>query len=64
MITLPEEDLQERRAKYASLIERFGKAWEKLSAKLMAEVFAEDAVFVPDPWAATSPMKRAPMTGA
>ncbi len=52
MISLPEEDVQENRAKYASLIERFGKGWETLSAKLMAEVFTEDAVFVPDPWEA------------
>lgn len=50
MITLPEEDLKEQRANYASLIERFGSGWEKLSSKLMAEVFTEDAVFVPDPW--------------
>jgi len=52
LISLPEEDVQDRRAKYASLIERFGEGWQKLSAKLMAEVFAEDAVFVPDPWEA------------
>lgn len=52
LITLPDEDLRERRAQFASLIERFGKAWEKLSSKLMAEVFAEDAVFIPDPWEA------------
>ncbi|MGD8726326.1 MAG: nuclear transport factor 2 family protein [Gemmatimonadales bacterium] len=52
MISRPVEDLEERRAKYASLVERFGKGWEKLSATLMAEVFTEDATLVPDPWAA------------
>ena len=52
MIALPDEDLQERRATCAALIERFGNGWQKLSSKLMAEVFTESAVFVPDSWGA------------
>ena len=52
MITRAEGDVQEPREKYAALVERFGNGWEKLSSKLMAEVFTDDGVLVPDPFGA------------
>lgn len=44
------EDLKRIRAEFAALIERFGQGWEAGKAEAMAEVFAEDGVFVPDPF--------------
>jgi hypothetical protein len=52
LITRAEGDVQERREKYAALVERFGNGWEKLSSKLMAEVFTDDGVLMPDPFGA------------
>ncbi|MBE0595249.1 MAG: nuclear transport factor 2 family protein [Gemmatimonadales bacterium] len=49
------EDWKTLRAEYSALMQQFGDGWEKGSAKLMAEVFTEDASFVPDPWG--SPIK-------
>jgi ketosteroid isomerase-like protein len=39
------------RAEYAVLIEEFGKGWEEGDAGRLSEVFAEKAVFAPDPFA-------------
>jgi ketosteroid isomerase-like protein len=39
------------RSTYAELVERFGHGWEKGSSKLITEIFTDDAVFVPDPFA-------------
>jgi ketosteroid isomerase-like protein len=38
------------RAQYEHLIQQFGKAWEAGLPSTMAEVFAEDATFVPGPF--------------
>ncbi len=44
------EEWKQLRAEYAALVQQFGNGWEKGSAKHMAEVFAEEATFLPDPW--------------
>lgn len=51
MTTIPEGPTSER-DRYAALVEQFGAGWEQLSAKLMAQVFADDAVFIPDAFGA------------
>ena len=47
------EDLKHIRAEFTALIERFGKGWEEGKSEAMAGVFAEDGVFVPDPFSAS-----------
>ncbi|MDH4043259.1 MAG: nuclear transport factor 2 family protein [Gemmatimonadota bacterium] len=37
-------------AAFATLVARFGEGWEKGNADVMAEVFAEDAVFLSGPF--------------
>ena len=49
-MTTASEEWKQLRTEYSALVQRFGDGWEKMSAKLMAEVFTEDATFVPDPW--------------
>ena len=54
-MTTVSEEWKQLRAEYSALVQQFGDGWEKGDAKLMAEVFAEEATFVPDPWG--SPIK-------
>lgn len=49
-MTTASEEWKQLRTEYSALVQRFGDGWEKMSAKLMGEVFTEDATFVPDPW--------------
>lgn len=49
MISTPDVN-PDQRATYAALMKQFGDGWQKLSSKLMASVFSEHAVFVPDPY--------------
>lgn len=37
---------------FGALVTRFGQGWEKGNAEAMAEIFAEDAVFLPGPFEA------------
>lgn len=50
-MTTASEEWKRLRAEYSALVQQFGDGWEKGSAKLMAEVFSEEASFIPDPWA-------------
>ncbi len=50
MVTTPLADWQESRARYDALIQTFGSGWQDGRADMMAAVFTEDAVFLPDPF--------------
>ncbi len=41
----------ETRAKYAALIEEFGRGWEEGDTERLVGIFTEKAVFSPDPFA-------------
>ena len=41
-----------RGAEFDALIARFGQAWQQGKPELMAEVFTDDAVFIPGPFEA------------
>ncbi len=43
-------DWQTLRAQYGELLEEFGRGWEQGDADSIAELFAEDGVFVPMPF--------------
>ncbi len=43
-------DWKRRREEFASLIDEFGKGWEQGSSERMAELFTEQATFIPDPF--------------
>lgn len=49
MISTPDVN-PDQRATYAALMKQFGDGWQKLSSRLIASVFSENAVFVPDPY--------------
>lgn len=49
-MTTASEEWKQLRADYSALVQQFGDGWEKMSAKLMGEVFTEEGSFVPDPW--------------
>jgi len=51
-VTTASEEWKQLRAEYSALVQQFGDGWERGSAKLMAEVFSEEAAFIPDPWGA------------
>jgi len=47
----PKAQPLEPKRQYAALIDEFGKGWEEGKSDLIAEVFTDDAVFSPDPFA-------------
>lgn len=47
----PAEDWKRKLEAYATLIDAFGEGWEAGSAERMADVFTEQATFVPDAFA-------------
>lgn len=51
-MTTASEEWKQLRAEYSALVQQFGDGWEQGSAKRIAEVFTEEATFVPDPWGA------------
>jgi ketosteroid isomerase-like protein len=52
VITHAEDERKQVRAAYATLIEQFGKGWTDGDAVAIAQLFAEDAVFLVDPHSA------------
>ena len=50
MIGTPSADWKAQRATYGALVERFGDGWMHGRPEQMAEVFTDDAVFVPGPF--------------
>jgi ketosteroid isomerase-like protein len=52
-------DWSVERPRFAAMIERFGKAWENGNGQALAEVFTENASFVPNPFEAPVVGRRA-----
>lgn len=50
MSATPPAEWKELRAAYGAMIERFGAAWEQGSPDEIAEIFSDDAVFLPSPF--------------
>jgi ketosteroid isomerase-like protein len=46
------QETPSRGAEFDALIARFGQSWQQGKPELMAEIFTEDAVFVPGPFEA------------